>query len=143
MAENSLPDPGTPFGQRVQRRLREEVVVWLTTVGSDGTPQPNPVWFIWDGSEILVYNRPDAHRLTHVRSRPRIALHFDGNGQGGDIVVMSGRAELADEEAAPHEVPDYVAKYGPRMNRVSGNLEEFSRQYPVAMRITDVRVRGW
>jgi PPOX class probable F420-dependent enzyme len=143
VAQSSIPDPSTPFGQRVQRRLREEIVVWLTAVGNDGTPQPNPVWFIWDGSGILVYNRPDAHRLTHVRRRPRVALHFDGNGQGGDIVVISGRAEVVDGEALPHQVPDYVAKYGPRMNRVSGSLEEFSRQYPVPIWIRDVGVRGW
>jgi hypothetical protein len=38
-----LPDPATPFGERVARRLREEAVIWLTTMGADGTPQPNPV----------------------------------------------------------------------------------------------------
>ena len=36
-------DPSTPFGERVRRRLRDVVVVWLNTVGADGTPQPNPV----------------------------------------------------------------------------------------------------
>jgi hypothetical protein len=38
-----LPDPATPFGARVARRLRDETVIWLTAVAADGTPQPNPV----------------------------------------------------------------------------------------------------
>jgi dTDP-4-amino-4,6-dideoxygalactose transaminase len=46
--------PDSDFGRRVQARLEEAVVGWLTTVGQDGTPQPNPVWFITDGDEILV-----------------------------------------------------------------------------------------
>jgi len=44
-----FPDPNTPFGERVQRRLATSKVIWLTTVGADGTPQPNPVWFVVDG----------------------------------------------------------------------------------------------
>jgi predicted pyridoxine 5'-phosphate oxidase superfamily flavin-nucleotide-binding protein len=46
MAESALPDSGTAFGERVRRRLREEQVIWITTVGKDGTPQPNPVGFL-------------------------------------------------------------------------------------------------
>jgi len=43
MAESTLPDPSTAFGERVRRLLRDERVIWITTVGKDGTPQPNPV----------------------------------------------------------------------------------------------------
>jgi PPOX class probable F420-dependent enzyme len=143
MAEAVLPDPSTPFGERVRRRLSDEVVIWMTTVARDGTPQPNPVWFWWDGASFLVYNRPDARRLEHVRARPNVALNFDGNGRGGDIVIVTGRAELAPSEPPPHLVLDYVAKYGDMMTRVSGGLEEFSRQYSVPLRVRPVKVRGF
>ncbi len=33
------------FGARVLRRLEEEQIIWLTTGGKDGAPQPNPVRF--------------------------------------------------------------------------------------------------
>lgn len=49
MASDVLPDADSEFGQRVRARLRDEQVIWFTTVGADGTPQPNPVWFIWQG----------------------------------------------------------------------------------------------
>ena len=120
MAQSVLPDSSTPFGERVRRRLRDDIVAWLTTVGDDGAPQPNPVWFWWDGETFLVYNRADAHRLRHVRTRPLVALNFDGDGRGGDIVVVVGRAELTEREPASHEVPEYVAKYGQRMTRIAG-----------------------
>lgn len=143
MRETALPDGATRFGERVRRRLREEVVIWLTTVGADGTPQPNPVWFLWDGDGFLIYNRPDAHRLKHVQRRPRVALHFDGNGRGGDIVVFTGAAEVVEGAPLPHAVPEYVARYGERMTRVSGSWEAFSHRYPVALRVRDVQVRGF
>src|SRR5918912_465130 len=114
--------PSGPFGERVRRRLRGEIVAWLTTVGADGTPQPNPVWFLWDGSSsLLVYNRSDAARLRHLEQRANVALNLDGNGQGGDIVVLTGRAERDDSVASAAENVDYLAKYRLRMERVSGS----------------------
>jgi PPOX class probable F420-dependent enzyme len=135
--------PEGTFGDRVAARLREAYVIWLTTVGSDGTPQPNPVWFIWDGADtVIVYNRADAHRLAHISARPNVALHLDGNGRGGDIVVLAGRAERAPELPPPHEVAEYLAKYQAGMIRVSGSPERFSIDYPVPLRITVTRLRG-
>jgi PPOX class probable F420-dependent enzyme len=143
MTDDSLPDPETPFGQRVRQRLQDDVVVWLTTVGSDLTPQPNPVWFLWEAGSVLVYNTATAHRLRHVRTRPNVSLNFAGNRRGGDIVVITGTAQLSDGEPAPHEHTSYVAKYGRMMEGVSRTLEEFSRQYPVPLRIRGLRVRGF
>lgn len=38
-------DRSSEFGARVLRRLEEDEIIWLTTGGKDGAPQPNPVWF--------------------------------------------------------------------------------------------------
>jgi hypothetical protein len=46
-------DEGTEFGARVARRLREEQVVWLTTVTPAGAPLPRPVGFLWDGGDVV------------------------------------------------------------------------------------------
>ena len=59
MTEGPLPDAGSNFGRRVRERLRVEQVIWLTTTQADGTPQPNPVWFVWeDPDTLIVYNTP-------------------------------------------------------------------------------------
>jgi hypothetical protein len=31
------------------QRLRDELIVWLTTVSRHGQPRSSPVWFWWDG----------------------------------------------------------------------------------------------
>ncbi len=68
-----LPDPSTPFGERIARRLRNERLMWLTTVDANGMPQPTPVWFLWDEatSTILIYSRSDAKRLEQLLILPR------------------------------------------------------------------------
>lgn len=142
MANEVLPDPSSTFGKRVRERLAKEIVMWLTTVGADGTPQPNPVWFLWEGEDtILIYNRAGAKRLGHVRARPQVSLNFDGNGHGGDIVVLTGEAEVLEGFPLAHEHPPYVEKYAMDAARVFGNTENFAHKYPVAMRVRISRVR--
>lgn len=144
MTESGLPDPGTPFGERVRRRLREEQVIWITTVGKDGTPQPNPVGFLLqDDNSILIYNAVNANRINHVLDRPRVALHFDGDGTGGDIVVFTGIARRADDVPPPHENQVFLVKYGDGMAQRSGSAEKFSEEFPVPLRIEITRTRGF
>jgi PPOX class probable F420-dependent enzyme len=136
-----MPDLASELGARLRRRLEADRVAWLTTVAADGTPQPNPVWFIVERDELLVYNRSDAKRLVHVGARPRVALNFNSSEQGGDILVIVGEARRDDDAPLPHEVPAYVEKYGNAMKRISGSLAEFSKEYPVLLRIRPDRVR--
>jgi PPOX class probable F420-dependent enzyme len=138
-----LPDPSTPFGERVARRLRVERTIWLTTVDVDGTPQPNPVWFVWDGDTFLIYNLRDARRLEHIQGHPQMALHFNTDAQGDDVVVITGEAHLSPQEPLADQVPAYVTKYGKAMAGVSGSAAAFAAQYPIAVRIRPVKVRGF
>jgi PPOX class probable F420-dependent enzyme len=142
MTSDVFPDPATAFGARVRQRLNGETVIWFSTIGSDGTPQPNPVWFLAEGDTLLIYNRADAHRLAHIARNPRVTLNLDSNGRGGDIVVLSGRAEVLPDQPPSHEVPAYLAKYAAAATQVSGSVEAFSAEYPVAVRVTVDRVRG-
>ena len=98
-------DPETPFGERAQRRLREERIAWLITTSEDGTPQPVPVWFLWDRPEsFLLYSKPDTAKLRNIAERPRVSLHLDGDGQGCDIVVVLGSASVSEDPPA-HQIP--------------------------------------
>ena len=137
-----LIDTTTEIGARVERRLREEPVIWLTTVRDDSLPQPSPVWFLWDGASVLIYSRPDTPKLRNIARRPRVALNLDGDGRGGNIIVISGQA-LIDADALPaHQVPGYAEKYRPGIERIGMTPEQFSQAYSVAVRVTPTAVRG-
>jgi len=107
-------------------------------------PQPNPVGFLLqDDNSILIYNEVKANRINHVIDRPRVALHFDGDGAGGDIVVFTGTARRADDIPLPHENQTRLAKNGERMAWRSGSAEKFSKDFPVPLRIEITRTRGY
>jgi PPOX class probable F420-dependent enzyme len=138
----SLVDASTEFGQRVERRLREDKIAWLTTVSPSGSPQPVPVWFLWDGADsVLIYSRPDTPKLRAIAANSRVSLNLDGNGSGGDIVVATGEASVTDDPPA-HEVPEYVEKYAPLIERNRWTPESFAADYSVPIRVHVRRVRG-
>jgi len=138
----SLLDTSTEFGQRAERRLREEKLAWLTTVSPAGAPQPVPVWFLWDGAEsVLIYSRPDTPKVRAIAANPRVSLNLDGNGQGGDIVVAIGEASVSDDPPS-HEIPEYVEKYAPLIERNRWTPESFASDYSVPIRVRVKRVRG-
>jgi PPOX class probable F420-dependent enzyme len=95
-----LPDDSTLFGTNVRRRVHEEYLMWLTAVDIHGTPQPAPVWFLWDedASNFLIYNQTHAKRLDFVRRNSQVALHFDGYGTGSGIIVFTGHAQISTSE---------------------------------------------
>lgn len=141
MVDDVLPDGA--FGRRVRDRLRTDRLIWFTTTSADGTPAPNPVWFVWEEpGALLTYNRPRAARVGHIAARSHVSLHFDSGTGGDDIVVISGTAERADDAPPPDRNDAYLAKYATAMARVSGSTEQFAADYPVPVRIRIERVRG-
>ena len=98
-------------------RLNTEPIIWLTTVRSNGQPQTSPVWFLRRGNELLIYSLPDTARVANITTNPRVALNLDGNGLGGAIVTIEGKARIADEHPAASDVPEYVEKYLKFMER--------------------------
>lgn len=136
-----LIDLNTEFGRRVARRLQEERVIWFTTVRNDRTPQPTPVWFLWNGESLLIFSRPQAQKLRNITYNEKVALNFDGDQRGGDIVIFWGDAEL--EKGTPAgEIEQYMAKYQEGLKRIGMTSEEFARSYSVAIRVRPVRLIG-
>jgi PPOX class probable F420-dependent enzyme len=135
-------DESTKFGARVARHLRDDVVVWLTTVTPAGSPLPRPVWFLWDGAEsVLVFSRPGA-RVRNIEANPRVTLNFAGDGRGGDIVVLSGRAAIDPDAPSADRADDYRSKYDGHIARIGLTPEAFARRYSVPLRIRLVRLDG-
>ena len=138
VSSRAMIDPQSKAG----RRLASDLIGWLTTVSPNGTPQTSPVWFLWDGDEFLVYSLESA-RVRNVRANPRVSLHLDGNGMGGDIVTLEGMARIAADEPSAAETPAYLAKYQERLDTYGWSPEKFATDYPVAIRVTPTRLRAW
>lgn len=134
-------DMTTEFGTRVARRLEHEPVIWLTTMRADNTPQPSPVWFLWDGATFLIYSQPDTPKVRNIAAQPHVSLNFDSDGKGGDIVVFTGQARIDDGPPA-NEVAAYVNKYAAAITGIGMTPESFAQTYSVALRVVPMGVRG-
>ena len=135
-------DATSASGQRASERLANDRVGWLATVAPDGTPQVSPIWFLWDGDEILVYSL-ESPRARNVAAHHRVSLHLDGNGLGADIVIVEGRARIDDSMPSAAENGAYLAKYGPVMDDHGWTPEWFAGRYSVPIRVTPTRFRYW
>ena len=137
-------DLATKPGARAAERLRDELVLWLTTVAPDGQPQASPVWFLWVDAEILLFSRANTPRPRNIRSNPRVAVTFDSDGDGGDVVSMEGEARIVREKAAADDVPPaYVEKYAAKVAAYGWTMASMLVDYPVEIRIRPTRLRAW
>lgn len=136
-------DESSEFGARVARHLREETIVWLTTVTPSGAPLPRPVGFLWDGSEnVFVYSQPGA-RIRNISSNPKVTLNFRGDANGGDIVIWSGTAEVDESRPSAGQDAAWVAKYAREWERAGMTAESFSERFSVPVRIRLAAVHGF
>jgi PPOX class probable F420-dependent enzyme len=135
--------PNNDFGARVQQRLHDEQVIWLTTVRSDGTPEPNPVSFLWDNGTFLIYGLRGSHKLDHIAHDSNVALTFNGDEQGGNVVVFTGTAQIDNAAPMPDQNPAYLTKYRATMQQMGMTPEGFTQSYGVPIRVTPTHLRGY
>jgi len=137
-----LFDPTTESGARIQQRLQNDKIIWLTTVAADGTPQPNPVWFLWDGTSFLFYSQPNARRLKNIARHPRVSLNLEAGKWGDDVVVITGEARLDPTAPAWHLYPGAVEKYEEGAQQFGQTMEQVAASFTVAYRVYPERIRG-
>lgn len=128
--------------ERVESRLRQNLMAWLTTVRGDGQPVSVPVWFlVRDDGTILLYSQPGKQKLRSIAENPKVSLGLDVTDIGRNIVSVEGVARLADDEPPADEQPAYLAKYTERIGALFGTPERFARMFSTAVIITPTKVR--
>jgi len=135
-------DFNSRFGRRVNRRLRQESIVWLTTVDAQNTPQPRPVWFHWDGQTVLIFSEQGKAKLRHIARNPRVSLNFNTDKDGGDVAVLIGEARVLDEPPPQVRVESYLKKYTKGIKSLDMTVDEFRAAYSVPILVTPQSMRG-
>ena len=135
-------DRSSPRGAHAAERLETERIGWLTTVAPDGTPQSSPIWFLWDGYVFSIYSL-ESVRVRNITVQPRVSITLDGNGLGGDIVIVEGTATIDRSMPSAADNPRYLAKYQPVMDGYGWTPEYFAGEYPVPLTVAPTRYRYW
>ncbi len=89
-------DLNSKFGLVVKKHLENEYFIWLTTVDAKGTPQPRPVWFIWEEETFLIFSEPGTYKVKHLENNPKVSLNFNTKDKSGEehVIVFTGEASL-------------------------------------------------
>jgi PPOX class probable F420-dependent enzyme len=124
-----------------RRRITRDNVLWLTTITDRGAPAPNPVWFVPDGDDLVVFSSPHARKVRNIEQRPTVTLHFNSDPDGGDVVVITGEAVLA-HGRRPSALRAYLDKYEASITGpLATTVDEIDRTYNTEIRIRPTRVR--
>lgn len=134
-------DLTTKLGSQATKRLQQDDVIWLTTVSCNGTPQPNPVWFYWDGKSILIYSQPTSHKLKNISRNPRVAVNFQADDEGGDVIVLTGNASV-NSKPPPHD-SRYIEKYRAHIPKIGLTPESFASSYSTLIHVSPTSLRGF
>ena len=127
----------------IDQRLRSDPIIWLTTVRPDGRPHTIPVWFLWDGKTVLIFSQPNTQKIRNLRDNPNVTLALDGSDEGGDVVVLEGKAELLKEKATELNPPGYFTKYRSSIQDTGETPESLAQSYSQPIRITPTKFVGW
>lgn len=135
----------TKIGRVAKKHLKSEYFVWLTTMDATGTPQPRPVWFIWEKDSFLIFSQAKAHKLKHIKKNPQVSLHFNSADKKGEkrLIVFTGTAQIENTAAPAHKLRAYMKKYRAGITGLGATPEQFAGEYSVAIRITPTKLRGW
>jgi PPOX class probable F420-dependent enzyme len=124
----------------IDKRLRAELMMWLSTVRPDGRPHLVPVWFLWDGRTILIFSQPNQQKLRNLQHNPNVVVALDTAGQGDDVVMIEGKAELLNDPAVSAALPAYAEKYKQRLDLYGWTGEAMAEDYSQTIRITPTKI---
>jgi PPOX class probable F420-dependent enzyme len=139
MNQDVLPAPA----QRIDRLLHTEPVIWLSSVRPDGRPHLVPIWFSWDGRDILIASKPRAQKISNLRANPCEMLALGEAEDDLDEGLLEGRAELLDSPSSEILPSTHLATYGDRMVAIGLSRDVFLATYSQVIRITPTRFLPW
>ena len=134
--------------------LQSTIPARFAYVWSDGTPRVVPIWFHWNGRQIVLGTPPSAPKMKALSKNPKVALTIDTNSWPHKVLQIRGTAKVETVEGV---VPEYALcaeryfgkeqgeawvaqakKLFPRMARITISPEwvsiiDFEKRFPSAI----------
>ena len=101
-----------------QELLRSTAPARLGYVWRDGTPRVVPIWFHWNGKEIVLGTPLKAPKVQALSTNSKVALSIDSNTWPYKVLQIRGTARV---ETVAGVVPEYALAadryFGPEQGR--------------------------
>ncbi len=136
-------DLSRPEYAHAAERLRDDPMIWLSSVRPDGRPHIVPVWFLWDGTAVVIFSKPDNQKIRNLRQNANVVLALDDTHTGADVVMIEGQAELVSDASVTAATPAFAAKYADRIARLFGDPQGMVASYSQAIRVTPTKLLSY
>jgi hypothetical protein len=101
-----------------QELLKSQIPARIAYVWADGTPRVVPIWFHWNGREIVMATPPKAPKLKALAKNPKVSLTIDDNTFPHKVLLIRGTVRL---EPVNGIVPEYATAaeryFGPQQGQ--------------------------
>ncbi|NJK80556.1 MAG: PPOX class F420-dependent oxidoreductase [Chloroflexaceae bacterium] len=94
-----------------QDLLNSPVLVHVATIGPNGEPQNNPVWFDWDGTYLYFSQTRTRQKYRNLQREPRLALAIVDPQNPYRYVEIRGKVVRVDEDPDKDFINKMAKKY--------------------------------
>jgi len=115
--------------------LESKIPARLAYIWTDGTPRVIPIWFHWNGRELVMATPPKAPKLKALAKNPKVSLTIDDNTFPHKVLLIRGSARLQLVEGI---VPEYIAAAERYFGREQGEawIGQLRKMIPSMVKIT-------
>jgi len=83
-----------------------------------GTPRVTPIWFHWDGRELVLGTAPNAAKAKALAHNPKVAVTIDTNDFPHKVLLIRGTAHLQTVDGV---APEYALSAERYLGREQGS----------------------
>ena len=137
MSEQTTPvyPQAKPFtAEEAEAFLAKPLIAKLATHNADGTIHLAPLWFNYEGGEILFGTQAITRKIGNIKRNPRVTVLVDGVEPVLQAVLIYGTAELDYEDVVPKRIALFE-KYMPKEDAVGFAENLASTWEPVIIRV--------
>ena len=112
-----------------QKLLQSAIPARLAYNWSDGTPRVLPIWFHWNGEQIVLAGPPNAPKMKVLAPNSKVAVTIDDKNWPYKILLVRGTVQI---EMVKGMVPEYVASAKRYLGEEGskGFLEMYGNMFP-------------
>ena len=91
--------------------LGQPVLAHVATIGPEGQPQNNPVWFGWDGEHLMFSQTTARQKFRNVKRDPRVAISIVDENNPYRYLEIRGVVERIDPDPDNAFINSMAKKY--------------------------------
>ncbi len=101
----------TQIPENFRDLLGAKALAHIATIGPEGEPQSNPVWFGWDGTHVLFSQTKTRQKYRNVQRDPRIALSITDPQNPYRYLEIRGRVARIEDDQDLSFINSMAKKY--------------------------------